>query len=173
MQTEMRQSLNSTRRCLSHVFLLEQQKNYRGGKKPHAQTVAWSNDMEGHAKNALSDTSNWQTKKVEQLFKVSSPCVDDHQFKQEELETVGELSEVCSQFVLKCLYLARIGRPDTLLSVNKLARSVTKCTQACDSRLAGLISYIHQTNDFRQCCRMGNTALQTGFVSRLKLCWRS
>ena len=33
-------------------------------------------------------------------------------------------SKVCSQIVLKCLYEARIGRPDILWSVNKLARSV-------------------------------------------------
>ena len=58
--------------------------------------------------------------------------------KKEELESVGELSEVCSQIVFKCLYLARIG-------VNKLARSVTKWTQACDRRPARLIYYITQT----------------------------
>ena len=46
------------------------------------------------------------------------------------------------KIVLKCLYLARIGRPDILWSVNKLA--------ACDRRLARLISYIHHTNDFRR-----------------------
>ena len=34
--------------------------------------------------------------------------------KQEELESVGELPEVCSNIVLKCLYSARIGRPDIL-----------------------------------------------------------
>ena len=32
--------------------------------------------------------------------------------KEEEVKSVGELSLVCSQIVLKCLYLARIGRPD-------------------------------------------------------------
>ena len=31
------------------------------------------------------------------------------------------------------MYLARIGRPAILWSVNKLARSVTKWTQACDT----------------------------------------
>ena len=98
-------------------------------------------------------------KKVEQLYKVSSPFLDDHQLKQEELESVGELSEVCSQIVLKCLYLARIGPPDILWSVNELARSVTQRTQACDRRLARLISYNHHTNDFRQHCHVGNTAL--------------
>ena len=45
----------------------------------------------------------------------------------------------------KCLYLTRIGSPDILWSVNKLARSVTKWTRACDKRLARLISYIHHT----------------------------
>ena len=59
---------------------------------------------------------------------VSSPCLDDDQFKEEELGSVGELSKVCSQIVLKCLYLARIGRPDILWSVIKLARTVTKWT---------------------------------------------
>ena len=39
------------------------------------------------------------------------------------MKSVGELSQVCSQNVLKCLYLARIGRHDILWSVNKLARS--------------------------------------------------
>ena len=85
-------------------------------------------------------------------------CLDDHQFKQEELESVGELSEVCSQMVLQCFYLERIGRPDILWSVDKLARSITKWTQACDRRLARPISYLHHTNDFRQCCHVGNTA---------------
>ena len=44
----------------------------------------------------------------------------------ENLKSVGELSQVCSQIVLTCSYLARIGRPDILWSVNKLARSITK-----------------------------------------------
>ena len=56
-------------------------------------------------------------------YKVSSPCWDDHQMKKEELENTGELSEICSHIVLKCLYFARLGRPDILWSVNKLAFS--------------------------------------------------
>ena len=67
---------------------------------------------------------------TQQLCKVSTPCIDDHHFKEEELKSVGELSKVCSQIVLKCLYLARIGRPDILWSVNKLARSITKMDQS-------------------------------------------
>ena len=40
------------------------------------------------------------------------------------------VTSTCSQIVLKCLYLASIGRPDILWSVNKLARAITKWTKA-------------------------------------------
>ena len=76
------------------------------------------------------------------------------------MKSVGELSKVCSQIVLKCLYLARIGRPDILWSANKLARSITKWTKACDKRLKRLISYVHHTCEYKQCCYVGNTAKQ-------------
>ena len=76
-------------------------------------------------KNALSDTVNWQNKKVtEELCKVSNACLDDHHFKKEELESVGELSEVCSHIVLKCMYLARICR----------TRHLMDSEQTCSSR---------------------------------------
>ena len=73
---------------------------------------------------------------------------------------MGELPKVCSQIVLKCFYLARIGRPDILWSVNKLALSITKWTKACDKRLNRLISKIHHTCEYRQHCHVGNTAKQ-------------
>ena len=86
---------------------------------------SWSYDMEGHAKKCVERYCELAIKTAQQLYKVSTPCIDDHHFKEEELKSVGELSKVCSQVVLKCLYLARIGRPDILWSVNKLARSIT------------------------------------------------
>ena len=98
--------------------------------------------MVGHAKKC-----------VERLYKVSTPCIDDHHFKEEETISVGELSSTCSQIVLKCLYLARIGRM-------KFARSITKWTKACDKRLNRLISYIHHTSEYKQYCHVGNTAKQ-------------
>ena len=76
------------------------------------------------------------------------------------MKSVGELSKVCSQIVLKCLYLGRIGRPDIQWSVNKLARSISKWTKACDKRLSGLISYVHHTCEYKQYCFVGNTAKQ-------------
>ena len=86
---------------------------------------SWSYVMEGHAKKCVERYCELANKTTQQLYKVSTPCIDDHHFKEEELKSVGALSKVCSQIVLQCLYLARIGRPDILWSVNKLARSIT------------------------------------------------
>ena len=80
-----------------------------------------------------------------------------HQFVEEENGSVEALSTVCSQIVMKCLYLARVGRPDILWSVNKLARAVTKRTRACDKRLARLILYIHHTCECSPFCFVGTS----------------
>ena len=116
--------------------------------------------MSGHAKKCVERYCELANKTTQQLYKVPIPCIDDHHFKEEEMKSVGELSHVCSQIVLKCLYLARIGRPDILWSVNKLARSITKWTKACDKRLNRLISYIHHSCGYKQYCHVGNTAKQ-------------
>ena len=114
--------------------------------------------MACNAKKCVKRYCELANKTTQQLYKVCTPCIDDHHFKEEEMKSVGELSHVCSQIVLKCLYLARIGRPDILWSVNKLARSITKWTKACDKRLNRLISYIHHTCEYKQYCHVGNTA---------------
>ena len=75
---------------------------------------SWSFDMEGHAKKCVERYCELSNKTTQQLYKVSTLCIDDHHFKEEEMKSVGELSQVCSQIVLKCLYLARIGTPDIL-----------------------------------------------------------
>ena len=66
-------------------------------------------------RNAWKDIGELANKTTQQFFKVTTPCLDDHQFKKEELRSVGELSKVSSHIVLKCLYLARIGRLDIFM----------------------------------------------------------
>ena len=103
---QIKPSLNRTQKFSNHVFLLEQQRRITGWQTIHAQTAAWSCDMERHAHVSVEQYFELANKKTEQLYKVSSPCLDDHQFKQEELKSVGELSEVCSQ---KCLEMLALG----------------------------------------------------------------
>ena len=128
---------------------------------------SWSYDMEGHAKKCVERYCELAIKTTQQLYKVSTPCLDDHHFEEEELKSVGDVSKVRSQIVLKCLYLARVGRPDIQWSANKLARSITKWTKACNKRVCRLISYIHHTCEYRQYCHVGNCkTMQIGIVSR-------
>ena len=111
-------------------------------------------------RNVWNDIVSLANRTTQQPNKVSTQCIDDHHFKEEEMKSVGELSHVCSQIVVNCLYLARIGRPDILWSVNKLARSITKWTKARDKRLNRLISYMHHTCEYKQYCDVGNIAKQ-------------
>ena len=141
-------------RSMNPESLLEQKKIYQAQGN---LTRTWSFDMKGHAKNVWSDIASWQTEQP-------SNCTKSQRHAwmtiKEVNESVGELSPGCSQIVLKCLYLARIGRPDILWSVNKLARAITQWTRAWDKRLARLISYIHRTCEFKQYCHVENTEQQ-------------
>ena len=83
-------------------------------KLPYSENFrisSWSYDVEGHAKKCLERYCELSNKMTQQLYKVSTSCIDVHHFKEEETKSVGELSQVCSQFVLKCSYLVRIGNP--------------------------------------------------------------
>ena len=64
-----------------------------------------SYDMEGHAKKCVERYCELANKTTQQLYKVSTPCIDDHHFKEEEMKSVGELSQVCSQNCSEMLVL--------------------------------------------------------------------
>ena len=110
-------------------------------------------------RNVWNDIVSWQTRRLNNSTKYLLHALMTTTSKKRK-KSVGELSNTFSQIVLKCLYLARIGRPDILWSVNKLARSITKWTKAFDKRLDRLISYIHHTCEYKQYCQVGNTAKQ-------------
>ena len=144
--------------CSNPGFLLGRWTNYQFPRNririfPHGPF-----SLKVMQRNAWKCIANRRTKQL--LHKVATPCIDDHQFKEEEMVSVGDFSKVCSQIVLECPYLARIGRLDILWSVNKFACAITIWTKACDKRLARLISYIYHTRELRQYCHVGNTAKQ-------------
>ena len=77
----------------------------RSEKLPYPQNLrisSWSYDMAGHAKKCVERHCELANKSTQQLYTVSTPCIDDHHFKEEELKSVGDLLKVCSQIVLKC-----------------------------------------------------------------------
>ena len=70
-----------------------------GWENPHAKTMAWSYDMEGHAQKCVPRYCELANQTDSSCTKSPFVCLDDHHLKKEELETVGALSEVCSQIV--------------------------------------------------------------------------
>ena len=110
---------------------------------------SWFYHMEGRAKKCVDKSTKCQ---LHALMTIIS--------KKKNWNPWENCQKYALKLFLKCLYLARIGRPDILWSVNKLARSITKWTKACDKRLSRLISYIHHTCDYKQYCHAGNTAKQ-------------
>ena len=65
-------------------------------KHPYSEKFrisSWSHDMEGHAKKCVERYFELVNKTNQQLYKVSTPCIDDHHFKEEELN--------CRKYALK------------------------------------------------------------------------
>ena len=108
---------------------------------------AYEHQMEGAAGGCVDRYLELSGASVNSLKKVATPCLDDNMLNTSDFMEKGTLSKDASKAVLKCLYLARLARPEILWTVNSLAREVTKWTVACDKRLHRLISYLHHRRD--------------------------
>ena len=75
--------------CLNPGFLQEQKKSYL----LDADISSWSYDMEGHAKKCVERYCELPNKTTQQPYRVTTPCLNDHQFKEEELGSGGEMSQ--------------------------------------------------------------------------------
>ena len=136
-------------------------------------TSSASYDMECHAKKCMDRYCQLANETIQQLHNVATPCMDDHQFQEEEHESVGELSTVCSQIVLECLYLSRIGRPDILWSEptcscgNKVDKSLWQTFGTFDP-IYSLYTWIQTILQ----CWKHSTTMQIRIVSRFWFCTR-
>ena len=83
--------------CLNPGFLQELKKKLLCSGKTRRRSY----DMEGDAKKCVERGCELANKTTNQLYNFTTPCLDEHQFKEEgpALKTK-----------LRCLYLARIGR---------------------------------------------------------------
>ena len=70
-------------------------------EKSDANISSWAYQTEGHAKKC-----------EERYCELASKTSQQQHSRNTKRWNVGELSKVCSHIVLKCLFLARIGRPD-------------------------------------------------------------
>ena len=70
--------------------------NFRrsNGKSPCSENLSvssWSYDMEGHAKKCVERYCELANKTTQQLYKVSTACLDDNHFKEEERKISGRI----------------------------------------------------------------------------------
>ena len=79
-------------------------------QKPLHGPTMWK-DM---IKSAWKDNANWRKRRQNNITKFPVPCLDDHSCKKEELEPVGEPSEVRSIDGLEMFLSGTIDRPDIL-----------------------------------------------------------
>ena len=68
--------------------------------------------MEGHSRQVVEKYLELSGKDETSLRQVATPCLDDHQLLEADLEEKGELSPVAARIFLKALYLARMNRLD-------------------------------------------------------------
>ena len=67
---------------------------------------SWSYDMEGHAKKSVERYCELANRTTQQLYKVSTPCIDDHHFKEEEYEIRGR---IVKSMLPDCLEMLILG----------------------------------------------------------------
>ena len=110
--------------------------------------------MTGHAAACVEKYLELSGQSVKLLPKVTHPCIDDHQLVESDYQNKGNLHASAARIVLKCLFVSRDNRPETLWAVNHLSRNVTKWARADDKRLHRLIAFIHHNPE----------CIQFGFV---------
>ena len=85
-----------------------------GATKPRG----YAYDMKGHVKQSIDRYLELSGTPRASLTKVCTPCIDDHMLQDSDFITEGVLALEAARIVLKSLYVARMGRPDLLWSVN-------------------------------------------------------
>ena len=92
-----------TKLLLRNEFCLEQLNKCLGVRNLTQQQsrghTMWKDMLESASKGIW----NLQTKKKSQVYTVSTPRLDEQNFKEEKLEALGEVSDVCTENFLKCL----------------------------------------------------------------------
>ena len=67
---------------------------------------SWSSDIEEHAKKCVERYCELAIKTTQQLSKVSTPCIDDHHFKEEELKKRGRFVK---SMLSNCSEMLKLG----------------------------------------------------------------
>ena len=84
-------------------------------------------DLTGNVKDCVTRYLELSGKKLSDLKYVATPGINDDQLDSTDYAASGELAKCASKIVLKCLWCARLTRPDIYWTVNLLAKRAHKC----------------------------------------------
>ena len=121
---------------------------------PKTSQLAATYDMQCHAQKCVERYCEWAHKTSDQLHNVSN-----------------SLSETCSQFVLKCLFLARVGRQD-LLWTGQISHIVEQSMRPS----MGTSHHLHSSHNELQTVLSrwkSSNRLQAGIIPRRRFCRKS
>ena len=85
-------------------------------------------------------------KMIEQVYKVSTPCRDDHQFTKDEPETIGELAEVCSQIVFVMLLFGAHRQTRYCMVSELFGKSYHEAQQSLRQKI-GRVDFLHSSHE--------------------------
>jgi hypothetical protein len=78
-----------------------------------------------------------------------TPFVNDGSLVPDDDDIKGELSDNACRVLMKCLWVARLARPDLLKPITALARFVQAWSKNCDKQLYRMMCYMHSTPDLK------------------------
>ena len=103
--------------------------------RPDANIYTWSYDMEGHAKKCVERYCELANKTTQQLYKVTTPCTDYHQFVNSTLHTSHFL--VGSNLMTRtCVAQAQVWRAQRTFHTNSCVIFVRSCCVFDSPRLS-------------------------------------
>ena len=154
----------SAEKCSNHEFVLDQLKILPELEKSHAENVAWSYDMESHAKNALIGIVNWHLKRQSNCTKcqlLAWMTIISSRRKLNQLDN-------CQKYVLRLSW--NVCTWDELVDLQEQSQNGQ---ETCGRRLAPLISYTASYRWSPTVLSRGKhgSALSIGFFPRLRFCW--
>ena len=86
-----------------------------------------------------------------------TPFLVDAALPERDWEVKGALSDHAAKVLMKCLWLARLSRPDLLRPITELSRRITRWSSNDDRKLYRLMCYISSSKSYRMRSYIGGS----------------
>ena len=122
----------------------------------HASETSVEYDMSDFAESACE--TYLKLAKGVTLKSAPTPFLVDSALPEEGWEIKGALSDHAAKVLMKCLWLARLSRPDLLRPITELSRRITRWSANDDRKLFRLMCYISSSKHYRMRSYIGDPA---------------